>query len=344
MKKLLMLSSSYPIHPRLEKVSRNIDAESFGVCAWNRGGFLPGTDEHDFVYNCPIGYKSKLYKILYFLLFAVHFRRTIKIFSPDIVVCRYWDMFVLASLVCPSKIKIVYDVCDMPSSFIVRLLERLFLKRANEVYISSRFFQPFYSNLKNITLFENKPDVSMFAQLPGRKGKIDGDNKNNPINLVFLGKVRYYKIMVNAIEACRDFDSELFFSIYGDGPDLDALKAYVCQNEIRNVEFHGRYDYKNIAHIYSVADLIWAAYDSNVDNVKYAISNKFFESIFFKIPGIYSKNTKLGSFVEKEGIGFTVEEGSIESIKEQFRFLISNRQRLNDVSECLHKNESKLLT
>ena len=117
-------------------------------------------------------------------------------------------------------------------------------------------------------------------------------------------------------------------NFYGDGPDLNILKEYCNVNKFKNVIFYGRYDISEIGTIYAEADLIWAAYPNKNLNVKYAISNKFFECIAFKKIGIFSEKTKIGEFVSQNKIGLTVDPYDYEKIRVEIeRFIKDNEKK-----------------
>ena len=115
------------------------------------------------------------------------------------------------------------------------------------------------------------------------------------------------------------------------------------ENEYSNIYFHGRYNYENISEIYSTVDLIWAVYPNKDFNVKYAISNKFFESILYEKPCFFSIQTDLGDLVEKYEIGFTIDPYDPNKFFKNFnteRFVI----RVEEYKKNIRKyKEGKLL-
>ncbi|MEZ9852157.1 glycosyltransferase [Vibrio breoganii] len=324
--KALLLSNSFPIHPRLLKLANYVkskdDVFRLEVCAWDRSNGKTDKTHSPGVYSSDIGYGNKLKKLIHLFGFALHFRDLIIKDSPDIIVCRYWDMFFLASLVSPKGVSIYYDVCDMPSNTLIRYIEKLCIKRADRIFLASRFFEPFYKH-ESIILFENKPDLSMISPVLNRTEY--SNDLSTPIRIAFIGKVRYFEVMKNLLVASNLNDSQsIVVNIYGDGPDEQRLKDFCKDKGFTNVSFFGAYDYADITKFYTVNDIIWAAYDSDKFNVKHAISNKYFESLFFGKPAIYSKETQLGSMVKKDNIGFVVNESSIDDIGFLFARLIAD--------------------
>ncbi|CAH7079815.1 Glycosyltransferase involved in cell wall bisynthesis [Vibrio chagasii] len=338
--KALLLSNSFPIHPRLLKLANYVETndgvKKLDVCAWDRSNGNNKKVHTSGVYSSDIGYGNKLKKLIHLFGFALHLRGIINKYSPDIIVCRYWDMFFLASLVSPKGVNIYYDVCDMPSNTIIRYFEKLCIKRADRIFLASRFFKPFYKH-KRIVLFENKPDLSMISPVLDRLEYSSA--LSSPIKIAFIGKVRYFEVMKNMLVASNLNDSHsIIVNIYGDGPDEQRLRDFCTDKGFTNVSFFGAYDYSDIAKFYTMNDVIWAAYDSDKFNVKHAISNKYFESLFFCKPAIYSKETQLGSMVEKDNIGFVVNESSTDDIGFLFSRLIADDDDLyRSVIESIEK-------
>lgn len=304
MKKVLLVTNSYPIHPRLKKISKLYENYEVKFLAWDRKSI--SDDTINFILKSKSGYGNKVKKIFGLISFVKYIKKTIKEYQPDIVVCRYWETMFLSSLILNKDIELHYDVCDMPSKKIYKILEQRGIKKIKKIYLASRFFSEFYDKDK-VKLFENRPEKNVI--------RFDEtfEYKTNKLKLCFIGGIRYFDVFKNLVNAIKDLDVILF--CFGSGSDEEKLKKYCFQNKITNVYFYGRYNYSEVHRFYNFADIIWSAYDSRNSNVKYAISNKFFESLAFNKIGIYSENTKLGEMVKERKIGLVVDEQDTESIK-----------------------------
>ena len=77
-------------------------------------------------------------------------------------------------------------------------------------------------------------------------------------------------------------------------------------------------------------------------NVKFAISNKFFESILFEKPCFFAKNTQLGNLVHENGIGIVVDPYNIQEIKNIINQL--NKEKILNLQNNIkfYKNNQKL--
>lgn len=226
-------------------------------------------------------------------------------YKPDIIIASHWDMLFLCSFL--KNKKLIYDNIDMPTSRnkvilkFLKLLEYYLIKNTKVVIFASRFFVLEYENIKTKQyIIENLPLKSSQAI-----EKVNFESKK--IKLSFIGTIRYYEVLKNLINSLRNLEDKIEFFIIGTGPDEEKLRKLVKINEQKNVNFLGKYNYQEIEKYYKASDLIWAAYPWKDYNVKYAISNKFFESILYEKPCFFSINTFLGDYVKNNKIGFTID-------------------------------------
>ena len=227
-----------------------------------------------------------------------------------------WDNLLLTILSVKKGQSIVYENLDLPTSsnkLVLRLLlflEKCALRRVDLMIVASRFFADLYDSKKNqIIVIENKMPNDVEENINYNLLT----NKGEPINIVFLGTIRYREILQKAVKVIS-CNNRFNLHIYGDGPDFEFISKLSEGRD--NVFVYGRYDYGEIANIYKKTDLIWAVYPSDDFNVKYAISNKFHESLQYAVPGIFAANTKLGEFVGNNKIGFQVDCLSEESLRD----------------------------
>lgn len=334
--KILALSDSYPVHPRLKKVSRYFGkTETTTFFLWNRGDDEILGDRSETVFNLPSSLGNKWKKALN----LIRFRKAVKVhlseFTYDLVICRHWQQLVLLSTIRnKQKYEIVYDVCDMPNNKWVRHLESRLINKTSIVVLASRFFILDYtSKIDELVVLENR-SWSHFSKKKFVPTKVETPI-NVTIQLTFLGRIRYGEILARLIE-CVQKDHEISLNFYGTGPDESKLILLVNQLEIKNVYFHGEYIEEKIPNIYEKSDYIWAAYDNQLLNVKKAISNKFFETLTYQTPGIFSEDTELGELITTQEIGFIVNPYSTESIIECFE-----KMKDKSMSRKIKNNQKK---
>lgn len=331
MKKLLIISNHYPIQPRLNKIIKSIENLNLDIdiriLAWNRNNNDVEQNENIVTFDSNEGYGKKIKKLLGMFKFYKELKSQIESFEPDYIQAIDWDMLFLVNLCCKTE-KIIYEVYDIPNSnnnilqFIMSLLEKISLKKVEKIILASPFFKEIYKNLsEKIYVLNNKPNKSLI-DLP------EGNNKcNEKLTLGYIGIIRNFDILTRIVDVASEKKINVLFA--GDGPEYNKIKEYCYGNNYIN--FIGRYEYKDIKKIYNQCDVIWAAYPAKNKNVKLAISNRFFESNVLETPGIYSAETELGKYVEKNNIGFTVNPYDREEIANLFERLISHKECLLEV-------------
>lgn len=336
----LLIDSSYPINTRNAKIIYSLKRISpeFSVkfIAWNRDGRrILDEDQSMPVYEKKSVYGKPIQKALN--LFGYY--RFLKCYNdkkkPNILIASHWDMLLLASIFKKRDQILIYENLDIPTSnnrlllFLLKRIERMSLKRTDAIIFASRFFVELYQNFQGKKfLIENKPLSNRTFPVNHSIGEED---VNNPLIISYIGLVRYADILKHLVDAVRDLPVVL--NIHGEGPDLAELKTYAM--DCKNVNFTGRYEQTCLPLLYAQSHMVWAAYPNKDYNVKYAISNKFHESIAYGVPCIFSNNTKLGDFVKAHGIGLNVDPYSTKEIKKLIEIVISHRDMLTDIQSKL---------
>lgn len=331
--KILAISDSYPIHPRLKKVSRYFGGkEATTFLLWNRGDSEIQGNIGEIVFNLPSVLGNKWGKALKLIQFRKAVKAHLNLTDYEVVICRHWQqLFLLLSISNKKKYEIIYDVCDMPNKKWIRYIESKLIKKTNVVVLASRFFFTDYTTkTKNLIVLENRPWENVNNSEPTFL-EVYEEKLNSVKHLTFLGRIRYGDILIRLIK-CVQKNSEIVLNFYGTGPDEQKLIHFVNQNKIKNVFFYGEYSEKDIPSIYQKSDYIWAAYDNHLFNVKKAISNKFFETLTYQTPGIFAEDTELGALIDMQGIGLIVNPYSAESIEHCLK-KIKDQSVSNEIKE-----------
>ena len=222
---------------------------------------------------------------------------------------------------------LIYENLDVPTeAYVFRkassILEHLKMRQADLTIHASRFFPKLYPASCNQLVLENKPTFQAPKPQPYAPHK--------PLRIAFIGLLRYRDILGTLIDAVRNDERfELYF--HGDGHAKEFLEAHASQ--AGNVFFTGRYAYNDVARLYEQTDIVWAAYPNKDFNVKYAISNKFHESLTFGIPTVYANETCLGDFVTEHHIGMAVDPYSSDAIKQLLEKIVSHRNELQQLAD-----------
>lgn len=314
MKKILLIDGVYFINTRNRRIIDSLK-EKYEVkfCAWNREN-RKVEDSENYVYSSNEGYGKKIKKLLGMKNYLLFIKKVINEYSPDIIIASQWDMLLLTIL---SKFegKIVYENLDIPTSSnklilkVLLILEKWMLKKVDGMIFASRFFIPLYSQYKGRKLLlENLPlkeiDIKQQIELEKRK----------KIRISFIGSLRYFETMKNLLFSIQG-NSNIEVYLIGKGAENYKFKNLIQKQNLKNIFMIDEYKYEEIKRFYLNTDLIWAVYPNKDYNVKFAISNKFFESILFEKPCFFAKDTLLGDFVGKNNIGIVVDPYDVEEIK-----------------------------
>ena len=330
--RFLLIDSAYPINTRNTKIINSIrdyygiEYVDISVCAWNRENKMIPVPDYYYVYKkeSPGG---KLLKKLYNLFGYYSFCRKInKQLHPRIIIASHWDMLLVSSIFKKKNQVLIYENLDIPSTIsnyllrVLKLVERFAMRNTDMIVFASRFFEPLYRSRRCVQVtLENKPVFVTTKEMP-----LEVFTKKK-LQISYIGGIRYLEILKNLVSAVRnDPNIDLYF--HGEGHDLEVLKQYCRESD--NIYFTGRYEYQDIEQFYERADLVWAAYPNKDYNVKYAISNKFHESMHYNVPCVFSEDTCLGDLVEKEKIGFTIDPYSIGNIRDLFEQVLQSPETL----------------
>lgn len=302
MKKLLLITPSYPIHPRLIKIGEMLKRKKYSELIYFSFNF-----ENKKIYdnNCKntivAEYKNNL-KILKYIKGLKLLFNVVKQNNIDNFVCRGILSLCLLKILFTSKI-VYYDIPDLiENKKYLNILEKVLIKKVDYIFLASRFFYKGYKRYSDkIVILENYPSKKTYKLDINTKFDYSSEKKI----LSFIGYIRYFEVLKNLVDSIKGKKIDLLF--FGSGTDENKLKKHCQKNKIKNVYFFGEYNYLDLYKFYNLSDFIWAAYDYRIDNVKYAISNKFYENILYEKIGIYSKYTELGNYIEKNKIGLIVD-------------------------------------
>lgn len=336
---ILLVDSFYPINTRNDKIITSLrnayPLSIIHVVAWNREERvldLPeGITYHIYTRKSPGGKLFK--KALNLKGYYSFFKKINKEVRPKLLIASHWDMLFFAVLCKGRQQVLLYDNLDIPSApsilllWVMKYIERMSIKYVDIVVFASRFYQPLYRyNHSFQFVLENKPVVE-----PEIKSVLS--SSHTPIIISFIGVVRYIEILRNLVDAVKGNDNIMLY-FHGDGHSLEALRKY--SQGMANIFFTGRYKHFDLERLYNTSDIVWAAYPNLDYNVKYAISNKFHESLFYGVPCIFSDKTKLGDLVKEECIGFVVDPYDVNSIKQTLLHLLHDYSKLEEVKRNMN--------
>lgn len=329
---IALIDDCYPINTRNRKILASF-AKHYGnkatlsVIAWDRNNDYKEVLPEYHIYSKESAYGNKTRKLFNLWGYRQFCHETIHRLNPDVVIASHWNNLLMVPKLDRRRQMFIYENLDVPTeSYIFRkastILEHIKMRQVDLTIHASRFFPELYSHSINQLILENKPTTST--------GVPQAYTLHQPIRIAFIGLLRYREILALLIDAIRgDKRFELYF--HGDGHARQYLEEYAGNEP--NVFFTGRYAFEDVNKFYQQTDVVWAAYPNKDFNVKYAISNKFHESLAFGIPTVYADNTRLGVFVSQHKIGMTVDPYSMESIKGLLEHITKNTENLKIIAK-----------
>ena len=144
-------------------------------------------------------------------------------------------------------------------------------------------------------------------------------------NIIYCGSVRIANQVKQICDAAKKLQeigiNEVKFQIYGNGDDLEALKKYVKENNIYNVNFYGRIEKDKIPFILSNGKANILTY-KQVNLMKYGGSqSKLFDYLASGRPIIC--NAKWGyNLIERYNCGIVTEEQTPEAFVKAICYLL----------------------
>lgn len=295
--------------------------------------------------NCPITVLGDIESGNYIKRALVYFKSLLKLrklakdnnvvysFGLDLAMLSY-----VATLGLPiNRIMEVADIRDIQTSSrlkgkVLRLLEKLFLKRLDLLVVTSpQYYNEYYKKWLEVEpsflLVENKLEKSML----GFKRDFSREMaavENDAITIGYFGLLR-----------CK-WSADILYTLAKDSPsDFKVILAgrWMMSSELlyklqglSNVKFIGEYrSPEGLADLYSSVDVVWACYSPFLAenfNALWARTNRFYESLFFKKPLISTLNSADAGYIYEKKVGLVIDASDNDVA---IKFLQKNLTRLN---------------
>lgn len=301
----------------------------------------------------PIGYESvdikadqtnPLKRIPETLRFSKEVAKRIYKYRPKVLYVGNLDMLHIAYKYKKThpEVKVVYEVADLHRLIVDKqrgfkaLVRSVLRKREAKdiqcidilVLTSMKYYDVYYSDIieQEKTLFlPNMPILSAFHNY-------DANKHPKEFTIGFFGWIRYLDQLDMLIDAAEETNIKLLFA----GSDNSGSSfSQRCKN-LDFVEYYGPYDYeKEIAALYERVDCVYSVYNADLFNVRVALPNKLYESVYCEKPIIVAKNTYLAEKVLELGAGFAVDHENVHdlvSVIEKIKFRETEYQTI--VSNC----------
>lgn len=285
----------------IERLENN--KEDYIVLFWNRGAFKLALPDNYKWFDSPSPEDlSKKKKIVDFLKFRNWLKSAIAKYNPDrLILLSTLSGMIMADIIKKYKGKYIFDIRDYSyeSNSLFYNIERKIIENSFFTAISSKGFKAFLPKYNYVIAHNfNRKDIS------GKKRFI---RHGKPIKLVWNGTIRFFDYQKNYIDALKN--DERFVMVYhGIGTDLEKYKEYCDKNDIKNVIFTGAYDNKDKEKLLYDADFLNNCYGGRYgDELKYAVSNRYYDGLIYKIPQLVEPGGFKAEITESSGVGIALE-------------------------------------
>ncbi|WP_214833816.1 hypothetical protein [Exiguobacterium sp. s152] len=174
--------------------------------------------------------------------------------------------------------------------FINRLMKSLIDNSLITTYSSPGFleFLPINKIHQDKVLFINSINEDLLEKIKPR-----GISSKDPINIGFLGNVRFFE---NDKKLLKLFDNDERFTLSYYGTNSEVLEDFAISEGITNVKFKGAFKNEEINEILSEIDIMNNLYGTNSVALDSAISIKYYHALMAAIPIILYEGTYMEKF------------------------------------------------
>lgn len=257
-----------------------------------------------FNYNSRLD-KSKITKISDFLKFRKFVIQTIESqkYEKLIVLTTLTGIFLADKLLKNYSDNYILDIRDysFEKNPIYKKLVSKLVEKSNFTTISSEGFKNFLPESKKYIKVHNFRHEDIMISTECARERWNAEEK---IKISFLGSIRHFELDTKFIETFIN-DNRYILEYIGDGPHYVKLKKYIIENNY-DVNIPGRYHFKDKSNILQNVNLINGYYDDKEYINKFAVSNKFYDSLIYKIPLLVNKDVYLGDIVRENYLGITI--------------------------------------
>lgn len=313
---------------------RNKNKE-YEVLFWNRELLLHELPNNYISYNVKSDYNKSPYdKIGDFIGFSKWCRDQIrkKKYDKLIILTTLSGIFIADLLINKYKNKYIFDIRDYSYEHLKLFyyIERKIINSSFFTCISSEAFKEFLPSSNNYIICHN----CRVEEINNRK-EFKKKKHGETLDVVFIGALRYFNHQVKIIEKLKN-DKRFNIIYHGAGPEYGKYIQYCSASKINNIHFTGRYNDCEKYKLLAGADILNNSYMTpKFMEVKYAVSNKYYDGLIYGIPQLVEVNTYKHTLVEKNGvgIGLDVEDDQFANDLYEFYFSIQT-EKFNLNCDC----------
>lgn len=339
MKKKGVILIGFMPNPRIYKrIALEKEILDISLICWNRGSnMLPPPKEDGYtahIIKIDAG-GNPLRRLGPYARFSKEADRLLRDIRPDLIHVQGLDMLKIAvayKKAAGHNVTIIYEVADLhrlivdPPKSPVRWAAQRYLihedrrctKETDLLIVTSpqyidKYFHAFVSAEKTMYI-PNVPNLEAFR---GYQKKARGEQ----LVVGYIGGIRYKRQMRNLLTAAKRCGVRLMIAGFENEPaEIEPL----CK-ENPDIEWVGRFDFNSqAAGLYGKCDLMYSVYDADMENVRVALPNKLYESVYCEMPIIVAKGTYLADVVSQWGVGVAVDHRDPAELTEALEKFINS--------------------
>lgn len=278
---------------------------SYEVLFWNRCGEKLELPKNYYYFDMPSKEdKSVFLKIFDFINYRKWLIKRISSRKYDrLIILSTLSGFFLADVLRKYKNRYIFDIRDYSYEHIkpFYMKEKKIIKNSAYTAISSPGFKNFLPEHDYYIIHNMQSSEATY------KGSFSKKQYGEKLNIVWNGTMRYFKHQRNVIMRLAN-DPRFMMYYHGSGPELELYRKFAEEMKIENIAFTGRYNNDQKATLLSNADLLNNSYwIDNKNEVLYAISNRYYDGLIYRIPQLLEADTYKAKVCEDNGIGIGID-------------------------------------
>lgn len=309
-----------PFYFRYEKILSEMQVE-FDLIIWNRDGIEEKSEGEIIYFNVlDTANNGDKMKIIKFYKFAYFVKQTIKKNKYDKILFlgSYAGNAVFLSNFLKNNYhnRYWFDIRDYTYEWFKPYYNSIssVIKNSYKTAISSSGYEEFLPKYDYI--YTHNIDKINIKKCKKKKNK---KTPQTPICISFIGNVRYYKENIKLLELFRN-DDRFVLQYYGSGSE--ELQKYCKENNILNVDFHGKFAPEETSRFYNKTHIINNVYGNSGIELTTALSNKLYFSGGLHLPILVSPNTYIQKISEKYKFGYVIDYDKLNLADELYNWYI----------------------
>lgn len=277
----------------------------YEVLFWNRCGEKLQVQDNYRYFDMHSEEEQPFYtKSVDFLKYRIWLTKQLRVKKYDkLIVLSTLSGIVIADVLRKYKGKYLFDIRDYSYERLkpFYLMEQSIVKNSAYTTISSPGFRNFLPPHDYYVIHNMQSSEANY------RGGFSKKQYGETLNLVWNGTMRYFEHQKNVMERlANDFRFMMYF--HGSGPELDQYQQFAQEKHISNVGFTGRYNNTQKIGLLENADILNNSYwIDNVNEVLYALSNRYYDGLIYRIPQLVEANTYKTGICEENGIGIGID-------------------------------------